>query len=197
MVLLGASAVASMLALGALPPGPGPFSQVVMAQPVPGARRFPGGGKLCDVSTTPFSAHNATNATSALQHAILECGDLPTGGTVLVPAGLVLYTGSLFMRSNLTLRVEGALLGTATGTGDTPASINDAPVVWARRQCQMTDAHAGLINGGRCLRKAPIQSAAHPDGCMECKSGVSHYIYDASHREGCVYIMDTPGQGAS
>jgi exo-poly-alpha-galacturonosidase len=166
MTLLLGAAAAAALALGALPPGPGPFTQVVIPQPVPGARRFPGGGKLCDVSSPPFSAAtNATNATAALQSAILECGDLATGGTVLVPAGLVLYTGSLFMRSNLTLRVEGALLGLATGSGDTPASISDAPIVWARRNALMTDAHAGLINGARCLRKALSQTPAHPDGC--------------------------------
>ena len=63
------------------------------------------------------------------------------------------------MRSNLTLRVEAGatLLSTATGSGATAASIADAPVVYARRNCLMTPAHAGLVNGGRCIRlKDPL-----------------------------------------
>ena len=47
---------------------------------------------------------------TCLVQAILDCGDLPGGGTVVVPSGLVLYTASLFMRSNLTLRVEAGTL---------------------------------------------------------------------------------------
>ena len=54
------------LHLGALPPGPGPFTQEVMRQPVPGAMRFPGGGQLCDVTKPPYNAKNGTNATTAL-----------------------------------------------------------------------------------------------------------------------------------
>ncbi len=78
-----------------------------------------------------YSAANNSNATLKLQQAIEDCGDLPSGGTVLIPAGLTLRTGSLWLRSNLTLRVEvgAALVGTATGTGDTPESISDAPMV--------------------------------------------------------------------
>ena len=36
------------------------------------------------------------NATALLQRAIDDCGSLPGGGTVLVPKGLTLLTGSLF-----------------------------------------------------------------------------------------------------
>jgi len=161
-------------ALAALPPGPGPWTQEKMLQPVPGAARAltEDGwktGKLCDVSKPPYSAKSNMNATAILTKAIEDCGDLPGGGTVLVPSGLTLLTGSLFMKSNLTLRVESGatLLGTATGSTKTPQSIGDAPIVWARRNAIMTDAHAGFINGGRCLQKAPYQSAAHPDGCVQ------------------------------
>ena len=96
----------------ALPPGPGPFSQVKLAQPVPGAARALSRdgwkqGKLCDVSKAPYSAKNGTNSTTILQRAIDDCGDLPGGGTALVPSGLWLLTGRLFLRSNnLTFRVE-------------------------------------------------------------------------------------------
>lgn len=145
------------LSLHSLPPGGAPFSDTILQQPVPGAQRGvdPEGwrnGRLCTVG-----AANGTNATAALQGAIDACGDLQGGGTVLVPEGLVLYTASLFLRSNLTLRVEGTLVGTATGSGRTAASTGDAPIVYTRRNSLMTDAHAGLLNGGRCLRKkAPL-----------------------------------------
>ena len=146
--------------LGALPPGPGPFGSVKLSQPVPGAARAlsPDGwkrGKLCDVSVAPWSVKNGTNATAALQHAIDECGDLPGGGTVLIPAPLTLLSASLFLRSNLTFRVEeGAVLrSTATGSTKTPESTGDAPIVYARRNSLMTPAHAGLLNGGVCLKK--------------------------------------------
>jgi polygalacturonase len=160
LLLLGLMGVAT----AALPPGPGPFGSVRMPQPVPGAARAasPGGwrqGKLCDVSQPPYAAKDGSNASAALQRAIDDCGDQPGGGTVLIPAGLTLKTASLFLRSNLTLRVEAGatLLGTATGAGDTPASISDAPIVYARRNCIMTPAHAGLLNGGRCLKmKDPL-----------------------------------------
>lgn len=141
-------------------PGPGPFGSVLLPQPVVGAPRAstPDGwksGKLCDVTKPPYSATNGSNATANLQQAINDCGDRPEGGTVLVPSGITLFTASLFLRSNLTLRVEpeSTLLGTATGSTKTPESINDAPIVYARRNALMTPAHAGLLNGGVCIKK--------------------------------------------
>eukprot|EP00729_Bicosta_minor_P017194 gene17194-9997_t len=104
-------AVCLNLGLAADPPGPGPFGSTLMLQPVPGAPRgvLADGwkqGKLCDVSKPPYNAKNGTNATTALQQAINDCGGLPGGGTALVPAGLHLQTASLFLKSNLTFRVE-------------------------------------------------------------------------------------------
>ena len=152
------------LAMGALPPGPGPFSQVIMSQPVVGAPRGSTHdgwktGKLCDVSKAPYSAVDKSNATAVLQQAINDCGNLPGGGTVLVPAPLMLFTASLWLQSNLTFRVEknAALVGTATGSGKTPESINDAPLTYTRRGCTMMTAHAGFLNGGRCVKyKDPL-----------------------------------------
>ena len=107
----------------ALPPGPGPFGSIKLPQPVSGAARAISDdgwkrGNLCDVSAPPWSAQNGTNATSILQAAIDACGDLPAGGTVLIPAPLTLRSASLFLRSNLTFRLErgATLLGTATGS---------------------------------------------------------------------------------
>lgn len=144
----------------ALPPGPGPFGNVKLPQPVSGAARATSDdgwkhGKLCNMSAPPWNAVNGSNATAGLQAAIDACGDLPGGGTVLIPAPLTLRTASLFLRSNLTFRVErgATLLGTATGSTKTPESVDDAPIVYARRSSMMTDAHAGLLNGARCIEK--------------------------------------------
>ena len=60
--------------------------------------------------------------TQCTQRAIDECGDLPTGGTVLVPKGILLTTASLWLRSNLSFRVEegATVLGTQL--------LDDAPM---------------------------------------------------------------------
>ena len=77
------------VATASLPPGPGPFSQTKLQQPVPGAQRalkFNGFmyGKMCDVSKPPYSAKSGANATAILARAIEDCGGLPGGGTVLI-----------------------------------------------------------------------------------------------------------------
>ena len=157
------------------PPGPGPFGSEVMTQPVVGAERGvePDGwrrGKLCDVSREPYLAVNQSNATEALRRAIDDCGDLNSGGTVLIPRGFLLRTASLWLRSNLTLRIEAGatLLSTATGDMKTPASTGDAPMVYTRRNDIMMMAHAGLINAGRCIKmKQPIVGW---DDCAEWTS---------------------------
>ena len=131
---------------GAAPPGGAPFAEILLRQPVPGAARAasPDGwrqGTLCDVSRQPYSAANGTNATAQLQRAIDDCGGLPGGGTVLVPRGWSLATASLWLRSNLTLRVEGTLTSTATGAGPPgSASVDDAPMVYTRRNSLMVTA---------------------------------------------------------
>ena len=149
----------SLVALGAAPPGRAPFANQILAQPVPGAARAVDDdgwkrGKLCDVTKSPFGARGdgVSNSTAALQAAIDACGDLPEGGTVLLPAGSGTFvTASLFLRSNLTLRVE----PNATLLGSTLSS--DAPFVYTRRECVMMSAPAGLLNAGRCVRmKDPL-----------------------------------------
>ena len=107
-------------------------------------------GKLCDITKEPFNAigDGKSNSTVALQAAIDACGDLAVGGTVLLPANQgVFLTASLWLRSNLTLRIEvnTTLLGTSLK--------DDAPLVYTRRECVMMTAHAGLLNAGRCLRQ--------------------------------------------
>jgi polygalacturonase len=138
--------------------GNAPFAAVYLPQPVPGAPRGvdPNGwkrGKLCDVTQPPYNAvgDGRTNSTAALQAAIDDCGDRGDGqgGTVLVPENAGTFiTGSLWLRSNLTLRVE------ANATLLYPSlSVADSPSAYVRRESVMMDAHAGFINGARCLQK--------------------------------------------
>ena len=145
--------------------GRAPFAPIVLAQPVGGAARGAQpdswrGGKLCDVSLPPFNAigDGVGNSTSAIQAAIDSCGDLASGGTVLLPAGVFL-SASLFLRSNLTLSVQpqATLLATSLKA--------DAPLVYTRREGAMMMAHAGLLNAGRCIRMQ--EQLVGGDGCTE------------------------------
>ncbi|MGD0784381.1 MAG: glycosyl hydrolase family 28 protein [Sedimentisphaerales bacterium] len=88
-----------------------------------------GTSNICSVTTTPtptilnianapYNASNngTTKNTTAIQNAINDC---PAGGVVLVPAGGTGYlTGAIFLKSNMTLRVDGTLIG-AEGSENT------------------------------------------------------------------------------
>ena len=173
LLLLAAAAAAAgpELTSAALPPGGAPFSSAVLPQPVPGAARAASAagwrlGALCDLSRPPYSAANGSNATAALQRAIDDCGGLAGGGTVLIPRWLSLLTASLWLRSNLTLRVEGRLTSTATGAGlPGSPSIEDAPLVYTRRNSLMVTARAGMLNAGRCARARAVATGG--DDCAE------------------------------
>ena len=153
-----AAAAAASVASCASGDGNAPFADEYLLQPVAGAARgvdpdFWRSGKICDITKAPYHAvgDGSTNCTAAIQAAIDDCGDIADGlgGTVLVPTNSGSFvTGSLWLRSNLTLRVE------ANATLIYPnLSIDASPIAYVRRECVMMDAHAGFLNAGRCLEK--------------------------------------------
>jgi polygalacturonase len=150
--------IVCLLALPTLVESLAPFEPAQLSQPVSGAVSFPE-GKLCDVTHPPYSAKgdNQTVDTAALQRAVDACGDLPTGGTVLLPKGGWFVSGALWLRSNLTFAVEGVLMGSTD-----PKAY---PTTYTRAAAVMQHAHSSLLNGGRCLEmKDPLV------GWDDCKS---------------------------
>lgn len=94
--------------------------------------------------------------TYAIQRAINNC---PENGTVYLPKGYIFYSGALFLKSNMTLQVDGILMGSADSK-DYPLVVtrwegwkkdNQPASEWANTTEDLPDnhyAHASLINAG-------------------------------------------------
>lgn len=94
--------------------------------------------------------------TLAIQKAIDAC---PRGGTVLLPEGHVFVSGALFLKGDMTFRVDGILLGSDNPT-DYPRvytkwegwrKIEQSPEEWANTSPKVPEnrcPHASLLNAG-------------------------------------------------
>ena len=153
---------------------PPPFHWVDSA----GERRLGGRSEmLCNITSygavpgSSNSTHAGPSSTRAIQAAIDDCGAHAGGGTVVVPAGLTFVSGSLFLRSNITLRVEAGatLLGaTALDAWRTDSSPHpEYPWVYDRLDWWGMF-RAGLINGPRCTAHPHCPTPAQDQSTPHC-----------------------------
>lgn len=94
--------------------------------------------------------------TFAIQKAIDAC---PSNGTVLLPKGYIFYSGALFLKSNMTFKVDGILMGSPYGKDYSPVitrwegwrKLNQTSDKWANTTTELPDNHhpyASLLNAG-------------------------------------------------
>jgi polygalacturonase len=96
------------------------------------------------------TGNGKTKDTAAIQKALDACA-AAGGGEVVVPAGNYL-TGSLDVKSNTTLRLEKG--ATLVGSPD----LNDYPIVKARWEGRMVDAHRALVSATKASHIAVVGS---------------------------------------
>jgi polygalacturonase len=109
----------------------------------------------CDILNYGAAGDGATNDTTAVQQAIDACA-AAGGGTVHVPAGTYL-TGSIFMKSNITLHLDAGALLLAS------EQMADYPLVDHRWEGVGQKSHASLI-GGDNLENVAIVGRGTIDG---------------------------------
>ncbi|ERL64375.1 glycosyl hydrolase family 28 protein [Schleiferilactobacillus shenzhenensis] len=109
-------------------------------------------GKVLDVTKAPYAADptGKTLATAAVQQAITDC---PAGGTVLIPEMTTIRTGALFLKSQMTLQVDGVLQGSTDpadylAPSDYPGQVNADGLLLNRYEGWELPTYASLLNAG-------------------------------------------------
>lgn len=163
-----ASTGASHVRLAAQPDTTVPKLQRAPSSPAAGA---PCANSVCNIRDFGAVGDNSTLDTAAVQAALDACAAQPGGGTVLVPSPGVFMVGSVWLGNNTSLRIQdGAAL-----TGVPPGwTANDTWLHYPRVYAPNTDGrqgwrHAGLINGGRCM-KVSATPTAMGDQCLEWRT---------------------------
>lgn len=113
---------------------------------------------VLDVTAPPYlaSGNGFHNDTLAIQRAIEDC---PPGGEVLLPFGHIFLCGALFLKSDMTFRVDGILLGSPDPKDYPPIitrwegwrKLEQKASEWPNSTPELPDnhmAHASLLNAG-------------------------------------------------
>lgn len=143
--------------------------------------------------------------TYAIQKAINEC---PENGIVLIPKGYTFYCGALFLKSNMTLQVDGTLLG-STDPKDYPEIVSrwegwrklpQTALEWANTQSggyleENEYANASLINiGTHNEGEAGKIGAYNAHNIVICGEGqINGNGYVLAYNEGPNHIQDGKG----
>ena len=116
----------------------------------------------CDVMEYGAIGDGETDDTSSIQVAI----DSNECDSILLPKGKTYVSGSLFLKANMELVVDGVLLGS-------PDYKNQEvwPKIYTRRAGLMVNTTASLLNGGQCKKMIddyiPIPPYVHGDQCED------------------------------
>lgn len=131
----------------------------------------PANPTVINVTASPYSAvgDGSKLNTAAIQAAINAC---PSGGTVLIPSG-TFKSGAIFLKSNMTLQVDGTLKG-SDAIADYPYTSWRFPYYTNANYMGLVNAYTtsyGSLSNIRILGKGTIDGGTYSSGAALTKLG--------------------------